>query len=431
MINRVKHILRKIYEKGGWHITLGTFFTKFVGFFGSVFVVRILNKTDYGMVAYVENIYSYAYLLAGLGMSNAMLRFLVISKDDAERHAYHQYIMKRSVAVNMAIVGAVLCINAFVQYPSEFSSAKRLLPILILLLPFQDIVNDELFAMRGFFKNKLYAYSSVIVTGALILGRVGGALFAGVDGVIWSRVILNALFAVIGLFMIHFLIFKDVKPSNLSYGKKKEIINYSVQYMVTNGLWVAFMLNDTLILSLLKGDPQILAEYKVAYVLPGNVSIFATAIGVFTAPYFTKHENNRKWIKDNFKTIFLITAFIVGAVVAFLFFAAKPLILLMYGNEYVNTVTLMRILLLAAFLNSGIRYTSANILAAMGKIKYNMAVSAIGMVILIILDFVLTPKFGYYGVAAANCFVYLIMGISLFIIFQRNYLHESEGGQKI
>ena len=162
--------------------------------------------------------------------------------------------------------------------------------------------------------------------------------------------------------------------------------------MITNGFWALFMLNDTFLLGMLLNDPSVLADYKVASVLPGNISIFATAIGVFVAPYFTKNEKDKKWVTRNFKKIYLLSAFIVAGVVIIIMILAKPLISIMFGESYLNTVGLMKILLLSAFFNSGLRYTTANILAAMGEIKYNMIISGVGIIVQIILDILFIPN---------------------------------------
>ena len=84
-------------------------------------------------------------------------------------------------------------------------------------------------------------------------------------------------------------------------------------------------------------------------------------------------------------------------------------------------IGLMRGLLIAAFLNNGIRYTCANILAAMGEIKYNMIVSGLGIFAQIVLDVLLIPRIGVMAVAISNCIVFLMMGITLLIVFMRKY----------
>ncbi|MBR5316755.1 MAG: polysaccharide biosynthesis C-terminal domain-containing protein, partial [Lachnospiraceae bacterium] len=100
---------------------------------------------------------------------------------------------------------------------------------------------------------------------------------------------------------------------------------------------------------------------------------------------------------------------------------AESLILFIYGSEYSNVVGLMRILLVAAFLNAGLRYPCANILAAMGKVKYNMAVSLMGVVLQIGINVVMIPRFGGVGAAITSCFVYTFMSVVLLGVFVKKY----------
>ena len=96
----------------------------------------------------------------------------------------------------------------------------------------------------------------------------------------------------------------------------------------------------------------------------------------------------------------------------------------MYGEQYLNVVLLMRVLLLAAFINSGLRYTTANLLAAMGEIKYNMIISGVGIISQLLLDILLIPKMGAMAVAVSNCIVYFIMSVFLFVVFWNKYYRK-------
>ena len=78
-MNRLKSMLKMIWKKGAIHIFTGSFLNKFVVFFGSIVIVRLLSKTEYGMLGYAENLYSFAYILAGLGISNAIMRYVVLA----------------------------------------------------------------------------------------------------------------------------------------------------------------------------------------------------------------------------------------------------------------------------------------------------------------------------------------------------------------
>ena len=420
-MGKIKRKLQKMYETGALHITVGTFATKFVAFFGSIFVVRLLTKNDYGLLGYVENLYSYAFVFAGFGLSNGLLRYLVINEDNREKKNIHDYILKRSLFIDICIA-IVVCIIPFIfKIPENYSTAIYLIPIVALLLPFQDILNEELYSIRAFFKNKLYAYLAFGSSVLLIIGRIVGAIICGTSGVLWSRVIINAAFTLLLILFVTKKLFPTDPVKPIEKEKKKEINAYSFQYMITNGFWALFMLNDTFLLGTLMNDPVALADYKVAYVLPGNISIFATAIGVFVGPLFTKNEKDNEWVKRNFKKVYGLGVLVVAGATAIIAVFAKPLISLMFGEQYLNVVGLMRVLLLAAFFNSGLRYTTANILAAMGEIKYNMIISGIGIVVQIVLDLLFIPRFGAMAVALSNCVVFLLMALALLYTFYKKY----------
>ncbi len=420
-IEVIKPKVKKLTESGAIHITLGTFATKFVAFFGSIAVVRLLSKDDYGLLSYVENIYSYAFIFAGFGLANAMLRYLITAKSLEEKKSYFSFIIKHSIIRNTIIACLLIVVGLCMPIPPNYNKARYLIPTIAILLPFQDLLSEDLYVVRSFFKNKLYAYLAFGSSTILIIGRIIGAYLCNVEGVLWSRIIINASFSMTCLFYIYKSFFKDVSFEKLSIEKSRVVNTYSLQYMITNGFWALFMLNDTFLLGQLLGSPTVLAEFKVAYAFPGNISIFATAIGVFIGPYFTKNEDNLDWIRVNYKKVFALSAVTVALVAIVIGLLAKPLILFMYGRNYLNVVDLMRVLLLAAFINSGLRYTTANLLAAMGEIRFNMIISAVGIAAQIVLDILLIPRFGAMGVAFGNCIVYSIMAVTLSMIFIRKY----------
>ena len=422
MFGIIKQKISKLYSTGALHITIGTFITKFVAFFGSIFVVRLLSKEDYGLMSYVENIYSYALVFAALGLSNALLRYLIIAENEKKKKSYFEYIIKNSFIRNVIILLIMILVSMFVSFPENYAEAKKWIPVVALLLPFQDLVNDDLFTLRAFFKNKLYAYASFAISTALIAGRIAGAVFAGVGGVLWSRVIINFICGSLGYYYVKKKLFVSETVEKLTPPEAKIVNSYSLQYMITNGFWALFMLNDTFLIGMLLNDPAALADYKVAYVLPGNISIFANAIGIFVAPYFTKNEKDSSWVRRNYKKVFALNALIVGGITLLVIVLGRFLISTMYGEQYLNIVPLMQVLLVAAFMNSGLRYTTANLLSAMGEVKYNMYVSAGGVILQIVADLIFIPRFGTYAVAIANCVIYLLMAVALYITFNKKFL---------
>lgn len=421
LVNRFNEKLSVLWKTGAIHIMLGSFINKFVSMFGSIVIVRLLSKQEYGVLSYIENLYSYAYVIAGLGLSNALLRYVILAKSPEKKYKYFNFCTKNGFFFNLLLVTLVMIINTFYNHPAEFTNARLLLWILILELPLQHIIDDILLMERGNFSNFRFTYFSLFSSVAIILTRIVSALLFGIYGVILTQVIVYFLICLFFLKLTTKKYKQDIKEIQFSKSEKVNIFLYSIQYMITNGLWTIFMLNDTYLLGKLTESAAVLADYRVAYVIPAAISIFSNAIGTYISPYFVKNENNLKWVKKYFLLTFLFTAIFIGILTLGVGILGKPLISIIYGDNYLNIVPLMRLLLLSAFINCGLRYTSANLLASMGQIKYNMIISILGMVLQISLDLILIPEFDAYGAAITSIISYLFMAVVLFIIFCIKY----------
>ena len=191
--------------------------------------------------------------------------------------------------------------------------------------------------------------------------------------------------------------------------------------MLTNGVWGLFMLVDVYLIGLLTDDVTLVADYKVAHVFPGAMTILSSTIGIFVTPYFVKNEKNKAWIKQKYKLLSRVTMVLIGGLILILIIFSRVLIKFVYGDTYLNICPIMVMLFISAFFNAGIRFTVANVLAAVGIIKHNLRVSVIGLVLAVILDIVLIRPLGLYGVAITNIIVYAYMGIDLSICFHRYY----------
>jgi O-antigen/teichoic acid export membrane protein len=422
IINAIKKEWDVVYNKGAFHIFLGSFLTKFVAFFGSVFIVRVLSKTEFGTLGYVENLFSYIYIFAGMGLTYALFRYVVLAKSIDEKYLYYKYVIKKSTIYNILLVLLAVIINFIYPHPAKFSSARWLIPILLLSLPFHSLTDSNVATFRAMFSNKRYAIASFALAFVLILTKYILANVWGVKGAIASSVIIYVFFMLLYGFIIKKSYFYHQNMSHtLSKSDQKIVDKYSIQYMITNSIWAIFMLNDIFLLGQFTGDPTIIANYKIAYVLPANLSIISSSIGIFVAPYFVRNEKNYRWIRKTYKKTFLITVTLIGFVTLLLFIFAKPIIVLLYGEQYATVAPLMRILLVAAFINCAIRYTNANLLAAMGQIKYNLIISIIGILLQIIINLNIIPRYGAFGLAYTSIAVYFIMSIMLIIVFFKKY----------
>lgn len=424
IITYIKSIMAKLKGKGAPEILLGSFLVKVAGFLGSIIVVRLLSKSDYGVLSYMENIYTYAFLIAGLGLNNAVFRFVVLAEDRSEKRGIFDWALSRGTVFNVALVFVLIVLFFFWPHSSDFSAAGILLPIIIFALPFQYACDTAQYTLRALFLNKAYALAALLTVMLVWAGKVIGAGFDGLHGVALSYPLSYIAICVGLLLYLHFSQFSGARPKKVERKRSREMLLYSAQYMITNGMWALFLQNDLMLLGLISGDSSAVADYKVAYAIPTILSIVSSSIGIFVSPYFVKNERDKSWVMRNYRRVFLCSFALIAGGASLVAILAGPLIEFVYGHNYLNIVPLMYVLLVSAILNNAIRYTAANLLAAMGKIRINMLIAFFGIVSQILLNIILIPQFGAYGCAITSVLVYLGMAIATNVAFiKHNAIH--------
>lgn len=425
MIKKYKELalewFHALLDKGAFHIIVGSILTKIVGLVGSIIVVRLISKAEYGIYGYFENLNSYLLIFLGFGLTTGLLRYLVIAEDDCKQDCFF-FAIRRGSLWNMLIVLAGVLLMLFYPHPESFAPYKFVGLLLVLTVPFAFLQEAGLDALRALFDNKGYAWASFLAAFLLIAFRVIGAKLGTVYTLTGARLISQVT---VGLGCV-FYTFWQIKRAHSGRNRispefQKELTRYSWQVMLTDGLWAMFMLNDVFILGQFVGSETMVADYSVAYVIPSNLSIFTISISIFVGPFFTKHEHegDYAWVKQNFLRVLLANSALMAAEVLVCLVLARPLLVLLYTEEYLSAVPIMRVLLAASFMNYGVRATVASILSSIGKQKVNLIVAGIGIVVQITLDILLIGQLGAIGLALASTLVHFVMGTILLIYFLR------------
>ena len=427
--SNIKEEIKKLKNKGAFHIIVGNFITKFVSFFGSIFLVRFLSKSEYGILSYYENFVSYLIILSGCGLVSGVLRYMVLLPTTEEKKKCFIYALRRGSYWNLLLVLLGMILMVFYPHPQTFSDFFYIGILLVLGIPFIYLINVSLSALRALFAHKQYAVISFVTSSLLIIARVIGAMLnGGVEAVTLAKIIVEIICALCCVLYLWKKYFGNVRCINIEEKIIKKMNTYSFQMMLTDGLWAIFMLNDLFLLGQFSGSETVVADYKVAYVIPANLSIITSAVGVFVAPYFTKYENegSGKWVREKTILVLKITGSIMAIASITCFILAKPLIVFLYGKEYLSAVPVMQVLLLASFFNNGIRATIANILSAIGIQKLNLYIASGGMLMQVILDIYLIPVLGGLGVAYSSVIVYMFMSVALGIVIWKKYFGDKK-----
>lgn len=424
MVDILKNNFQKLYKTGFFHIFSANVINKILLFCNGIFIVKVLSKESFGIYSYSQNLLSLFLLFSGLGINNGLLQFASRSSKE-EREDIFRFTLRLGVIINIILTGIVVLYCQFGNFKIE--EGRKILVYMIGFPIFTIIIDSFLIYWRAELKNKEMSILSTINTFSTVIFMIVGGYLYDLQGVILGKYI---GFIVVVIVIIKYTTLEKIKSyflkTELTFKLKKEIIKYSLAAQVNNSIISFIHMIDIFSIGLLIGDKYILASYKAANVIPFGLEFIPHSIMIYIYPYFVRNNKNKSWISRNYKKIMYIlfgmNLFIVGFILIF----GKLIILKMFGQEYIDSIKIFKVLCIGYFFTGTFRVLGANILFALGKPKFNIYSSVIACVSNIILNYFLIQKYGSIGAAYATVIVFIIWSllVNIFIYkeLKENYV---------
>ena len=103
-----KQFINRVYISGFIHVFIANIVSQLVAFCGSIFYVRMLGVTQFGIYTFAYTIISFFLLMNGFGAASGILQFVSRASDDSTRLSYLKY----SVIIGV-IFNCILSIGIF------------------------------------------------------------------------------------------------------------------------------------------------------------------------------------------------------------------------------------------------------------------------------------------------------------------------------
>ena len=166
-----------------------------------------------------------------------------------------------------------------------------------------------------------------------------------------------------------------------------------------------------LLIGIVIGTSASVADYKTATTIPFALAFIPQMIITFIYPYFARNKEDKVWIRKQTKKI-LMYLFVLNLGITILGVVFAPwIITLVFGREYLESVTCFRILMISYFFSGTFRVLLGNVLAMLRKVKINLYFGIIESVANIILDVVLIKLWGSIGAAIATTSIVILSSI--------------------
>lgn len=413
--------IKDLYQKGFFHIFGSNILSKIFSFCGGILLVRVLTKEEMGIYSYSENILALFLIINGFGMPEGLLQYGSRYNSIEDQNSYIKYSLKIGFLSNVFLGILILMYSKYGTFKIESSRE-----IFVLMFAFPII--NTLFSiiqikLRIELRNKEMAKYSNINTFFNIFGMTLGGYIYGIVGVVIGKYIGNIFSIFISFSTIKNIFFHWRKIYSLAIERKKEMIKFSFTAMLNNGISNLLYIADVFLIGLIIGNENILASYKTATLIPFALNFIPLSIMTYIYPYFAKNSDNIEWIRKKYlemlKYLGVFNFFISMGLILF----SKLIIKLIFGEIYMDSLQPFIILSMGYFFAATIRIPAGNVLASIGKIKFNFYNALISGSINILLDIFLIKKFGSIGAAYATLLVFIISG-TIGNLFLFKYLNK-------
>ena len=368
-----------------------------------IFAARTLGTSDWGVFSYALSLAAAFTVFSDIGINALLVR-------EGSRNAdLRSKYLSTGLVIKLALLSA-LGLFAFLakDFIVRIPEAIYLIPLIIIIFTL-DSLRDFVSALaRSFERMDIEAKGQVITN----IGIVGfGLLFLAINPTSTSLAIGYAIGTFIGLLAVFLPLMSYFRGIIKSFSKKliKEIIFSAWPFGLISLMGVIVVNTDVIVLGSV-GSASDVGLYTSAqkpvqllYLIP---SLLAASFFPTLSREAWEKSKFRRTLEQGLKSVYFFAApLAVGGALT-----AKPLVQLLYGSEFIPAFESFAFLSLTfLFVFPSIFFTNA--LFAQNSQKSFYGYLFVGIVLNVILDLILIPRFGIAGCAIAT----LVVQQALFI----------------
>ncbi|MHD0315801.1 flippase [Fusobacterium varium] len=384
------------------------------------YTTRTLGSEALGKVEYINSIITYFTLFTALGIPSYGIRETARIRGD-EKERTKLVVELGTILIITTVVGYII-LYFFIIYFKNIQNLKILMLIMSTGIIFNNIGFEWFY--QGI-ENQIYITIRFIMVKVLTLILLFLLIKDPSDYLKYGAilVLMTRGANILNLFNIkNYISLKTVKLKNLEI--KKHLKPIFTIFAATLSVSIYLQL-DTIMLGNI--DDKFVAYYSVPNKLIGLVLVVVTALGSVLLPRITNClrnndiENYKKYIDYSLKYILLISIpSVIGIVIL-----SNNIILVMAGNEFIESIMTLKILSVIIFIVGIAYFLGFQILYPHGLEKYYTYSVTIAAAINFVFNYLMIPKY-YQNGAAIGTIIAELTGVIIMLYFSKKYLKEIE-----
>jgi O-antigen/teichoic acid export membrane protein len=385
-----------------------TIISRVLGFFYVMYIARYLGAEGFGILSFALAFTGIFGVFTDLGLGPLTVREVARDKSLAKKYLNNISVMK-IILVTITFALIAIAIN-LLDYPEQTIKTVYLISLSVVFNSFTGMFYS---IFRAFEKMEYQSLGQILNSILMLVG----VLFA-----------ISQRFSVIGFASLYFMISvvalvysfvisicKFVKPKmEVDWNFWGPTIKEALPFGLTGISGMLYTYTDTIMLSLMKGD-EVVGWYNAAYKLmlillfiPGviNMAIFPSM-----SRFYISSKNSLKLMYEKYFKFMFMIGIPIGIGTTLL---ADRIILLIFGIGYTQSIIALQVLIWTMVLT----FTGAAFVELFESINRQIVItkiSGICVIVNILLNLFLIPKFSYVGASVATLITEIILVGSIFI----------------
>ena len=401
--------------------------SKVFSFFYVMYTARYLGVEGFGILSFALAFTGIFGVFTDLGLRSLTVREVARDKSLASKYLNNITVIKVIlVSVTFGII--VLVIN-ILGYPEQTIKVVYLIALSVIFTAFTGMFYSVFQAFEkmeyqslGQILNSALMFSGVMIAikyNFTIIGFASLYLMASIIILGYSLVILRRKF------FNPFFVW-SLREIEIDWSFWKPTIKEALPFGLTGISGMIYTYTDSIMLSLMQGN-EVVGWYNAAYRLilillfiPGIIN---SAIFPSMSKFYISSQNALKLMCEKYFKIMLIIGIPIGVGTTLL---ASKIILLIFGNEYRPSIIALQILVWTmVFTFAGAAFVK--LFESINKQIIITKISGICVIVNILLNLLLIPKFSYIGASVATVITEFILVGSIFIFaYKFSYGIESK-----
>lgn len=400
---------------------ISTIVGRFLSFLLVFFYTNVLAPGDYGVVAYVYSLIAFLGIVYGYGLESAYFKYASTREHGTDRENFSTPLIALAISSFILSLAISLAAPSLARLADIPSSHLIVIPYAAWILFLDTTAAVPFAALRLERKARLFAALKVLnivvnVAANVVLLVV---FHQGVDGIFLSGLIASASTCALLLPIIIRRCEWRLKPDLF-----KIMFRFGIPYVPAGLASMMIQVVDRPILRALTDDATV-GVYQANYRLGIFMMLVVSMYDYAWRPFFLLHANDPD-AKALFSRILTYFVLVSSALTLVLSLFIEDLVKIrVLGHSLINSSYWSGLpivpVVLAGYVFLGIYNNLIAGIYIKEKTQYLPAITFVGALLNVVVNFILIPRLGMMGAALATLVAYAGMALTLYIVVRKAY----------